>query len=65
LATFDIPRFLWGDEKREERFEVIGYDFRDNLIDNIAKGNRPELLQSAWLSNFRNKGDEGCIERRE
>ena len=62
LIPFNISNLFHGDEGGEERFEAIGYDFGYDFVENIAKGNRPELVRSGDIGIFGNEGKESGID---
>lgn len=48
----------------EEYFHSISHRFRGNLIHNNTQGEREKLRNKLQIHNFRKKGDEGLIDKR-
>ena len=61
--SFYISTLLFRNNIRKNCFEVDGNYLCDNLVDDIAEGNRPKLLWVGDMLLFRNQGEECGIKR--
>ena len=44
LSSFHIARLLMGDEEREDDFDLIGKNFGDSFVYEIAEGYGPKFF---------------------
>lgn len=50
-----------GNKVRKQRLESVCNNFRNNFISNIAKTNRPKLINMSSFLGFGNQGNEGVV----
>ena len=61
LMTFDIAILFQRNKAGEEGFEVIGYDFGDNFVEDVAEGNWPKLVRGRDFFHLGDEGEKGGI----
>ena len=62
VSSFHITGLLRGYEEWKDRFELSCNDFSQELVDDVAKGDRPEVRGGGSVVFFGYEGEKSHIE---
>ena len=65
LSPFYINSLITRDEQRKQRLLLVGNNFGDDIVDDIAEGNGAEFVRRGYLVLLGDQGYESGIKRRE